>query len=260
MLRLSLTLDSVILQTPVRVEAALPQSSFMRGDRLKTLWCLHPAFSDGAQMLERLNLADVADSLGMAVICPSLQNGYFISSDIAPIGDFLESELYTCMPNLLPLSRDRDDNECLGISMGAYGALSWVLRKPGNFHRVYCVSGYYDRDLAHDPRLRQQRRSWQLAKLVEPHFMKVAYDRDGKMRADADLKKLLSGLEDPGALPEIGFICGDRDYLSCNQTEAMYDLVKEAGVKTTLRTVHDGEHDISCWRQAVALILKDQAR
>lgn len=256
MLRLSLSLDSVTLQTPVKVEIALPQSAFMRGDRLKTLWCLHPAFSDGMQLLERMMLDDVAENLDMAVICPSLHNSYFITSDLAPIGDFLDSELYPCMPNLLPLSLDPQDHECLGISMGAYGALNWALRKPGNFSRIYCVGGYYDRSLDEDPRLKLQQRSYLISKLTEPHFIKATCDHHGNIRDDADLKKSLERLKDPSVLPKIEFIVGDHDYLSYLQTRSMYRLFHDAGAAVSLSKISDGMHDIPCWREALALIVK----
>lgn len=48
---------------------------------------------------------------------------------------------------MLPVSDSKVDNCVLGVSMGAFGALAWKLRKPELFSSVVAISGYYDHSL-----------------------------------------------------------------------------------------------------------------
>lgn len=70
---------------------------------------------------------------------------------------------------MLPVSDSKVDNCVLGVSMGAFGALAWKLRKPELFSSVVAISGYYDHSLPFDPKISKQKATYALSKLILPY-------------------------------------------------------------------------------------------
>lgn len=255
MVRLELKLDSLLLKAPVRIDAALPQMLTYQGAKLKCLWCLHPAFSDGTLFFERLGLAELADH-GFAVICPSLPNCFYLNRNGTAVADFLDEELYPYLQELLPLSKERSMNECLGISMGAFGALCWALRNPGYFSRLVLTSGYYSSDVPEDPDLRSQRSSYLLARAVQP-FIEECMGARGEVKPDADIEAQLDKARASGEdLPPALFLCGAGDRMSLAQTRWCCDAVSSRGFSATCASV-PGEHNPACWRRCIKEAFKE---
>lgn len=257
MVRLELKFDSVLLKVPVRIDAALPQMLTYQGAKLKCLWCLHPAFSDGALFFERLGLAELAVH-GFVVICPSLPNCFYLNRNGTAIADFLDEELYSYLVDLLSLPKERPMHECLGISMGAFGALCWALRNSGYFSRLVLASGYYSSKVPEDPDLRSQRSSYLLARAVQP-FIKECIGVNGEVKPDADIEAQLDNARASGEdLPPAIFLCGADDRLSLAQTRWCCNAVSSRGFSATFASV-PGEHDPACWRRCIKEAFKELA-
>lgn len=245
---MSLKFDSLILNEPVELDIALPQPLSFSKNTYKVLWCLHCAFSNGNLFFERLNLLDLIDN-GYVLICPSLSNSYFLNSNNRNVADFLDNELYPYLQDLLPISRSRDCNECLGISMGAYGALNWALRKTQYFCRVVLLSGYYDYRLPDDPRIKKHRDERIIAQIAYPYMRAAFDDKSEILKEDADIQKSLSEV-DPFDMPKIDLFCGDDDFISLKQSEYFYDLMKKKNLNVSYFKLPGG-HNIKSWRAAI---------
>ena len=243
----------MVLQQPIEIKVAIPQELNVSGNKYKSLLCLHPAFTDGTIFFERLNFLDFVEYKKQVLICPNLPNSYFANSIKGNFADFLDFELYPYVHNLLPISNVKDDNRCLGISMGAYGALTWALRKPEYFGTVYCISGYYYYRLNDDPRLKNQRKSYMLSKLAYPH-MKIACESNGAFIESKDIIKQIKSIRNLSKIPLIKFLCGKNDYLSLNQTKFFYEELAKLGINTSIKLL-EGEHDIRVWRKLPEIII-----
>ena len=252
MLKIQLSLDSLVLNEPIEINIALPQPLSFKKQSFKNIWCLHGAISDGNLFFERLNLLDLVDN-GYVVICPSLSNSFYLNSFNRNVADFLDLELYPYLLDLLPLSSLRENNICLGLSMGAYGALNWSIRRSSYFYRVFLLSGFYDYRLPVDFRIKNQRETKILASILFP-YMKTACEEDNSIKFSADILKQLEIIDSSSLsfFPKFDFICGDHDYLSLNQTEYFFNIISNKGIPSTLRIIENGMHDIKTWRKFIS--------
>ena len=252
MISISLKLDSVILKEPIQVKVFLPQT-LGGNDSVKNIWCLHPIFSDGDIFVDRLNLLDYVETGEYAVIAPCLSNSYYVNLSNRCVADFLDSELYPFLSSILNLPSNKSRNICLGVSMGAFGALSWGLRKPDFFSRLICISGYYDMSIPHSPELKKQRKSYLLAKFATPYMKEAFLDDSHNLKDDSQIAdKIRNGVNKKGLRVDIA--CGDNDLLSLPQSEFIYSLLKQNGYDCSYAEVK-GEHDIFAWRECIKLEL-----
>jgi len=243
MIRMTLKIDSLILHETIEVKVALPCSIINIGKKFKTVWCLHCAMSSGALFFERLSMLDYVEQYKLIVIAPSLPNTFFVNSKQGNYGDFLDSELYPLIKSMLPVSDNRDDNFVLGVSMGAFGALAWKLRKPELFSAVVAISGYYDHSLPFDPKITKQKETYALSKLIVPYVERVFSDNE-EISSEI-IKKQLKHF-DPKDDTKFMFYTGVCDYLSIDQTKNIYGIAQKCGLNSLYKEV-PGEHNVSCW-------------
>lgn len=250
MIRLRLTLDSTVLLRPVPVEAAAPYG--LRGGAApwRTVWALHCAMADGSFFFERLGAGRLVERENLVFIAPGLGNSYFVNGREERVADFLRLELVPVLRDLLPLSSAREDNALLGISMGAYGAARWACADPQSFCAVAAVSGIYDCLMPPDERLRGQRDLCALRAAFQGRMRDCLLDAHGRPRPDADLEQLLHGC-DAEALPRLMAWCGESDYLSLRQSEALVGRWRAHGGHARLALLPGG-HDDGFWREILA--------
>lgn len=251
MIRMSIKLDSIVLHRPVNVEVAFPSVlSFKK--KLKVVWALHPAFNDATIFFERLNALDIVESKNVVFIAPSLNNSYFVNSELDNVGDFLDSELVHYLRGILPISSQKADNVCLGISMGAYGALSWGLRCQDYFNRLILISGYYDNSLTPDKRLNDNRRYAMVAKLTHPYMEYALFDKIGNLKDNTNLRKLIDDYDSKNPVT-IDFYCGDDDVIAFEQTQYYFNMIKNKDIITSCTTIC-GEHNVKTWRDIFSIL------
>ena len=247
MIRMTLKIDSLILHETVDVKVALPCSILNIGKKFKTVWALHCAMSSGDIFFERLSMLDYVESLKLIVVAPSLTNTFFVNSNAGKYGDFLDLELYPMLKHMLPISENRDDNLVLGVSMGAYGALSWMLRKPDFFSTLVAVSGYYDHTLPYDDRLKSQRVTFALSKIIHPYMEKIFLSDDSQNPNKIENELSTFTLKEN---THFLFYTGSCDYLTKEQTKHVYNIAIKHELKALYKEV-DGEHDIKAWTLAI---------
>ncbi len=245
MMRLSISLPSTTLLRPVEISAALPSGFCTAKPPYRVLWALHCAMGNGNFFFDTLNAAGVAEREQIALVAPSLGNGYFINSPFEAQGDFLQ-EMMRCLREILPLSRQREDNAVLGVSMGGFGAIRWALES-GEFKNAASISGVFDCSLPMDERLLQNRALRALHLTFKERMRQMLADKDGRTRTEADLELLLRKAEP--AFPHVYLYCGEQDYLSLPHTKELERACTRYNCPVCLR-VATGEHDQSYWRNA----------
>ncbi len=244
--RMRLSYPSISLLQPVDVEIAMPGPLTKAAKPYRAVWLLHCALEGGNFFFESLNAGEVAEKYGLALIAPTLGNGYFMNRPQTRLADALQ-EIKKSLPELLPLSPERKDNAVLGISMGAFGALRWALES-GDFGAAVCISGVFDCSIPPDPRIKSQKALRVLHQALEKNMRHCLLDAEGRPRPEADFNKLAASFS--GEKPDLFFYCGDEDYLSLPQTRAIHERMEEAGFRGQL-AMESGGHDSSCWRAAL---------
>lgn len=254
MIRAFLKIDSLILKEPVEISVFLPQPLTFKNSNFKVLWCLHSIFSDSSLFTERLDLLDLVN-YGYILVCPSLSNSYYMNAECRNVADFLDIELYPYLQELFPLPTEKKNNICMGISMGAFGALTWSLRKQSYFSRIILVVGYYDFRLPLNSKLKLYRREQLLSNLAEPYIKSKLTCKDGSLLSAADIRELLRNVE-LDTFPKVDFYCGSEDYISKDQTAFYFDLMKSQNMNVSM-TFYSGSHDVKSWRNAMPIIFSE---
>lgn len=152
---------------------------------------------------------------------------------------------------MLPVSDSKVDNCVLGVSMGAFGALAWKLRKPELFSSVVAISGYYDHSLPFDPKISKQKATYALSKLILPYVEGVF--SENKEISPTIIKKQIRKTEKSDD-SKFMFYSGDHDYLSLGQSKNIYEFLKESGLRAEYNEVL-GDHNVSCWRIAIKMAI-----
>ncbi|SBW03779.1 hypothetical protein KL86DPRO_20202 [uncultured delta proteobacterium] len=250
MIRVRLTLDSTTLYKPVEVSVALPHGFGGKAPPYKTVWALHCAMGSGEMFFDSLGAGSYVDKKQIAVIAPHLGNGYFTNSPHEPQADFLRDEFFEAMRDTFPLSRAPEHNLLFGISMGGFGALRWGLDSANAFASIAAVSGVFDCRIPPDERLFKNRGQRALHMALGPFMRQAMLDASGEVRPDADIDALLITAKRQGTMPQVHLYCGEQDYLSLQQSEAMYALCINHGCPVKLH-IQPGEHDKDYWRQAL---------
>ncbi len=246
MIRACLTFPSTTLLRPVNIEIALPGGFSRAKPPFRCLWALHCAMADGKFFFDSLGLEELAEREEIAVVAPSLGNGYFMNSDYENQGDFMR-EMFKQLSSMFSISTKRSDNAVLGISMGGFGALSWALQS-GAFVSATAISGIFDCHIPPDERLFKNRKQRALHAALEKNMRGMFLDHDGKTRQGADFEIMLSGSSD--YYPQVNLYCGEEDYLSLTQTLAMRETCERHNCPVSLNLT-SGSHDAGYWRSVL---------
>lgn len=146
---------NVILPEPMDDHKQV-KTQFVRGNhRLPTLWLLHGLSGDAMSWLRNTNIEHYASELGLAVVMPETQRGFYTNIKDGPqYWDFLTKELVERMRFIFPLSDNPSENFLMGTSMGGYAVLKWGLSAPQKFNSIVAFSPVADlidwRDHHHD--------------------------------------------------------------------------------------------------------------
>lgn len=245
MISLAIKFPSAALLRPVDIKVSLPFGVGKARPPHKVVWALHCAMATGDIFFDRLNADLAARDAGAALVAPSLGNGFFANTPWERQADFLE-EMREALPEILPLSPDREDNAVLGISMGGFGAFRWVLAS-GAFHSATAISGVFDYRVEPDPAIKCDKNQ----KAIHTVFSRIMKERlmgvDGHPEEDCDLallaKKCLHA-------PALWLYCGEEDYISRPQCGHMAEICKAHGLATETRLCPGG-HDEAFWRKVL---------
>ncbi|MDR1243463.1 MAG: hypothetical protein LBM00_11905 [Deltaproteobacteria bacterium] len=244
-------MDSYTLYRPVDIHAAVPHGMLTSRDPCRVIWALHCAVSSAEMFFELPGLMERVDKDNVAIVAPCLGNGFYINSAYENQADFLRDELLPVMRWILPLSGRWEDNLLLGISMGGFGAVRWALESPLTFSAVAAVSASFDLTLPLDERAETDREQRALAALftniLAPRFL---LDADGRPLPGTGVPELRKATGIKGRPPRIAVFCGERDYLSLNQSLFFAEACEKEGLEITLR-LSPGGHNRRYWAQTL---------
>lgn len=244
MLKMTLSFPSMSLLRPVQIHVGLP-NGVKTSPPYPVVWALHCAVKDGAFFFDELGAAELVDAEKMAIVAPSLGNGYYVNSVFDAQADFL-NEILHALPETLPLSRERQYNVALGISMGGFGAMRWALQSHA-FAKVTSISGVFDCHIKPDVRIVNDRVQRALHATFEKNMERLLLDDNGQTLPDADLGMLMdkAGTD----CPSIRLYCGRQDYLAMPHNIAFMNLCNKKNMPARIRE-EDGGHDVEYWRRA----------
>lgn len=246
-----ISFHSRTLMRPVEIMAALPVSSGRA--RKPVLWALHCAMEDGGFFFNSLGGVALARHLGIAIVAPSLGNGFFLNTGYEPQGDFLE-ELADDLPSILAISSEKSENAVLGVSMGGFGAMRWALES-GRFFGAAAISGVFDASMPPDARFRQNEKLAFIHDAFDALMRTRLADPAGHLPGGGSLRGVAAS--HGGQWPLLRFYCGRDDYLSLNQTESFYRHCKDLGAPCALVNQLPGGHDIDYWARAFPAAARD---
>lgn len=109
-------------------------------DELKTIYFLHGAMEDGNTILRNSNIGILCEKYLIAVVIPSLENGFYVERH----HDFIIKELLPYTRQKFHLSHDKKNTYIGGYSMGGFGAFYNGLKRCDIFSKIVSISGALD--------------------------------------------------------------------------------------------------------------------
>jgi putative tributyrin esterase len=244
--------DALGLSTSMNV--ILPQKSYTQigmassggKEKYPVLYLLHGLSDDHTIWLRRTSVERYAAALGLVIVMPSCQRGFY--TDMAKgmkFWTFVSEELPQIVRAFFPVSDRREDTFAAGLSMGGYGAMKLALAHPDRYAAAASLSGSLD-----------------MAGLVNQDALD---NRDEIELIFGDLAQLSGSDNDlftlaertaasTGPKPRLYQCCGTEDFLYAdNQAfrkvaeRLQLDLVYEEG---------PGEHEWGYWDAQIQRVLK----
>lgn len=178
------------------------------GKKYRVLWLLHGSFDDGSGWLRRTMVEVYAREKELIVVMPSALNSNYVNWNEFgtgfKMGEYLTEELMPVIFNWFPASSKREDNFIAGDSMGAAGAMFYILAHPDKFAAAAMLS-IAPRDPA--------RIDWDN---LEPRFaatVKNCGGRQGWMDSVENGWDRILECHENGTLPKMMFADGEKDFL-----------------------------------------------
>ena len=206
----------------------------------KTLLLLHGLSDDNTAWLRRTSIERYAIERGIAVVLPSADRSFYTDMKY---GDkfytYISSEVPKIAREYLPLSKKREDNFVVGLSMGGYGAIKIALRNPDKFSACAGLSSVID-----------------AKKLIEDYSSELLvsmFGTEGVVPDDDNLFRLVEKAEKEACKPRIYMGVGRQDYLYEQNVEFKKFLEKK-NFKFTYRE-SEGIHDWAFWDEYIQYVL-----
>ncbi len=244
--------QSYILATRVKLDIYLPNiieftdsvEDFKKQytfEPFKTLYLLHGAWDSGQQWVENTSVLRLAEEAGIAVVLPSVGNTFYANTKYGiHYEDYFMNEVIGFARGMFPLSEKREDNYIAGVSMGGYGALKTIFKRPDLFSKCAVMSAVVD--VSYSSRI----------------IRAIGVETDntiGKWKelkgSEYDLVPMIEALDGRyDEVPELLMIESREDYLR-ETNEAFHALLIEKGIKHVYKD-YPGMHDWKFWDEHIA--------
>ncbi len=211
----------------------------------QTLYLLHGMSDDHTIWQRRTSIERYAAELGLAVVMPSTQLGFYTDMYIGQKWwTYISQELPEICRTFFPLSDKREDTFAAGLSMGGYGAAKLGLGMPEAFSNVATLSGGLD-IVAHRKKVSPDR---------ESYWEDVFGPPDVMQGSDNDLFALAEKCAKGGQKPRIYQWCGTEDFLYQDNL-AFRDHIQKLGFDLTYEE-DPGDHQWKYWDETIQRVLK----
>lgn len=198
------------------------------------LYLLHGAMDYGDNWMYRTDLAGLVDEREVAVVLPFGGNRFWLDTPEGPADcRFLTEELPGYLGQIFPFSKKREETFLGGLSMGGYGSLYAALRSPGQYGKVFSLSGAVDISRA-------------CGFLTHCGVQLPRPLQEGRALGEYDLFALLN---QGAALPPVYLACGREDFF-LRDNQALAQALEEKNLAVTLQTAPGG-HDWEFWAKSL---------
>lgn len=199
---------------------------------------LHGLSDNRTAWIRRTNIELYAEQRGVALVIPEVQRSFYadMHKGIAYYR-YISQELPDQCCRMFHLSKKKEDNYLMGISMGGYGTLKLAFRQPERYEAVAAFSSAVDVE----------------KRLLSPEAFIGQGEREaitGDHIADENnLFFLAEKAPDKEALPRIFMTCGKSDYMYEDNRRFCRHLDAQ-GVPYTYEE-WEGGHDWRFWEASV---------
>lgn len=232
---------------PQRTEKLIGTSTEGNNEDVPVLYLLHGMGGNHSVWERRTNIERYVSKLGLAVIMPSTDLGWYADTQYdMKYWTFLSEELPAICHELFPqLSRKREKSFAAGLSMGGYGAFKLGLHQPERFAAVASLSG---------PLNIAARVEDLLLIRKEAYWEGVFGPLDAFEGSEHDLLFLLDqAIKEKKQLPDIFLACGEEDPL-LHASQDISKRLSEAKVPHLFETATGG-HDWVFWDQWIQRVI-----
>ena len=206
------------------------------------LWLFHGANHDCTEWLRYTSIERYAAKYGLAVIMPSINNGYGMDMAYgAQYYSMISKELPYVMRYLLPcLSDKREENFVAGASMGGYIAFKWALNEP----QMFAAAGGFSS--AHD--IVEIAKEFLAGGRMRGNYFANAFGDSAETleNTENDLVYMTKKNVEAGvSMPRFWSLCGRQDF-GFSQCRGAMEKLKAAGMDLTW-VEDEGEHGYDLW-------------
>lgn len=238
------TFRSRVLDMETNVNLILPNDNFdsngVNKPYTKVLYMLHGLRQNASSWPRMSSIERYARYYGYAVIVPEVQRSWYCDM---PGGldyyTFVSEELPELVNSVVKLPQERENTFIGGLSMGGYGALKCVLRRPDRFGGAMCFSSaFYSLDNAE--RLQRICRN--------PGELRGVIGDDLVLRDEDSIDYLIRNFPADAPKPKLYLACGTEDSLFDSNVRTR-DTLREHGFELTWEQ-WAGAHDWKFWDPA----------
>ena len=197
-----------------------PEEFYTSGKKYRVLYLLHGTFGDHSDWVRKSMIEIYAREAGVVCVMPSGLNADYRNWDGFGTGyrmeDYLVKELMPLVTNYFPVSAKRGDTFIAGLSMGAFGALSYALRYPERFAGAAMLSGTPFDPMTIDWKAYEEGRLAESSGPLMGQRLVNQIDNAGGREAyiaDCNWTRFFRAFEEKKDLPALYFCIGDRDFL-----------------------------------------------
>ncbi len=237
------TIFSEVLGMMTDVAVVIPENGSRRDENgdYPVLFLLH-GLSDNHTAWSRRTMVDLfAEELGVAVVMPEVQRGFYQNMDYGlPYFRYISEELPEICHKFFRTTLDASRTFVAGLSMGGYGALRCGLTYPDRFAAIGCSSSVTDLD---------KFRNDNPCGMSESEKTSL-FGHDGPTD-DEDLFALAASADH---LPPIYQVCGESDFLLENN-RAFHEHLTKLGIDHIYEE-WAGAHEWRFWNTAIEKFLR----
>lgn len=235
---------SEVLKRKIEVMAVIPaEKRYGKAAPYRSLYLLHGYTGYARDWLYDFDLAALANDYGIAIFCPTGENGFYTDNPDAalPMGSYIGEELIAFTRSLFPLSERREDTMIGGLSMGGFGAVRLGLRYHHTFGKIISMSAA----LITDEYARGM--DYEHAPEGEAYYLRVFGTQKAILESDNNPRVLAKTIvERKEVFPDLFLTCGSEDFL-IEPNRAYRDYLRSLGVDFTYVEA-PGVHDLNFWR------------
>ena len=236
-------MDAII---PQAVKGQIGMAGAGGGGPYQTLYLLHGMSDDHTIWQRRTSIERYVSDLGLAVIMPSTQLGWYTDNYRGlKWWTYISEELPRLCREFFPLSDKREDTFAAGLSMGGYGAAKLGLGCSGTFSCAATLSGGLDVGaILESPEITSDRGEF---------WVNVFGPPDKFKGSENDLFALAEKCAKDGVAPKIYQWCGTEDFLYKGNLE-FRDHLKKLGIDLTYEE-DPGDHQWKYWDEKIQRVL-----